>query len=417
MFTPIEAFLAWRYTRARRTRFVSLIAGISIAGVTLGVAALITILSIMNGFEREMRQRILGMSPHITVAAADGGLDDWSQLQARLQALSEVTAVAPTVSGEVMLALYDQVQGARVLGILPENEADLSVLPTRMVHGELNALIAGKYKIILGRGLADALRVSVGDKLTLILPAPMRTAAGLVPRLRRFELVGIFEAGVHEYDATVAFVHLADAARLFRLREAVSTLRLHTTEPFRAPEIAAEIQSLLSDLGTGWRVGSWIERNVNLFRALATEKIIMFAILALCVGVAMFNLVSSLVMVVEDKRSEVAVLRTVGMTPARIFVLFVCQGSIIGLTGVLIGVLAGVLLSLHIDTVVAAIEAMFGFQFFPGDVYYISEIPSRLEMTDVFWVALFALGLALLAPLYPARAASRQQPADILRDD
>lgn len=416
MFIPVEAFVAWRYTRARRhTRFVSLISAISIGGVALGIAALVTILSIMNGFEREMRSRLLGLAAHLVVERPAGVTMDVTALQRRLAATPGVVGVAPYVAGEALLTFRGDVQGVRIEGVLPAAEATVSAASRLIVDGSFEALAPGSFRIVLGRGLAESLRAKIGDQVTLVLPEPMRTAAGVLPRLKRFTICGIFEAGVQDYDTALAFVHLDDAARVFRT-DGLSGFRVRLDDPFVAPARAEQLTAKLSELGAGQlRVTDWTATNSNLFRALRTEKIVMFVILLLSVGVAAFNLVSTLVMVVTEKHAEIAILKTLGLTPARVLRVFLVQGVLIGAAGVAIGAVFGVLLATNVEQIVAATEQAFGFRILSPDVYYISRIPSEFEWTDLLVAVGAASVLCLIAPLYPAWQASRTQPAVALR--
>jgi lipoprotein-releasing system permease protein len=394
---------------------VSLISAISIGGVALGIAALVTILSIMNGFEREMRNRLLGLAAHLVVERPAGVALDTAALERRLAAEPGVAGLAPYVAGEALLTFRGDVQGVRIEGVTPDAEARVSAAPTLTREGSFDALVPGEFNIVLGRGLADMLRAKIGDDITLVLPEPMRTAAGVLPRLKRFTVCGIFEAGVQDYDMAMAFVHLDDAFRVFRA-DGLSGYRVRLDDPFAAPARASPLAQALADLGAGkLRVSDWTATNSNLFRALRTEKIVMFVILLLSVAVAAFNLVSTLVMVVTEKHAEIAILKTLGMTPARILRVFLAQGVLIGAAGVAVGALLGVLLALNVEQIVAAAEQAFGFRILAPDVYYISRIPSDLEWPDV-WVALAAASvLCLVAPLYPAWQASRTQPAEALR--
>lgn len=419
MFTPVEVFLGWRYTRAkRRNHFVSFISAIAMLGVALGIAALITILSIMNGFEGELRDRILSMAAHVVIERENRPLENWRELARYAEAVDGVAASAPFIRREAMLTHFDSVNGAIVRGIEPERETNISVVAQRMLAGDLSALESGSFNVVLGRGLAETLRARIGSKVTLIAPEPVRTPAGMVPRLRRFVVVGIFEAGVHEYDTSMALVHLADAAKMFRVRDGVSGIRIRLEDPFKAPLIGAELmRGISSSAPEGVVVVDWTETNVNLFRALKTEKMVMFIILALTIGVAAFNLVSTLVMVVSEKNAEIAVLQTIGMTKKRILWVFLIHGGLIGAAGILAGVALGIFLANNVQWIVASLEQFFNFKILSPEVYYISEIPSQLETQDVVVAVLVAIGLCLLAPLYPALLASRTAPAQALRYD
>jgi lipoprotein-releasing system permease protein len=418
MFLPVEAFIGWRYTRARRrTRFVSLISAISIGGVALGIAALITILSIMNGFEREMRDRLLGLAAHIVVDRPQGTVDAEGALPAALAAREGVTGIAPQIAGDALLTFRGEVQGVRVYGVRPEAEAAVSAAPSLTREGDFAALAPGSFSIVLGRGLADVLRARVGDDITLVLPEPMRTAAGILPRVKRFTVAGIFEAGVQDYDMATAYVHLEDAARVFRVAGGVSGWRLRLADPLLAPSVGAALsRELAQAAGVGaLRVTDWTETNANLFRALKTEKMVMFVILLASVAVAAFNLVSTLVMVVAEKHTEIAVLATLGLSRPRIVRVFFTQGVLIGVAGVALGAVGGVLLALNVESLVAFLERTFGFHILSPDVYYISKIPSVLETGDLLLALGVASLLCLVAPLYPAWQASLTQPAEALR--
>lgn len=419
MFTPVEAFLGWRYTRARRrSHFVSFISAIAMLGVALGVAALITILSIMNGFERELRDRILSIAAHVVVTAERGALEGWAALADRADAHAGVVASAPYIRREAMLTHYDNVHGVVVRGIDPAREAGVGIVAQKIVEGDIARLEAGAFNVVLGRGLADALQVRLGSRPTLIAPEPVRTPAGMLPRLRRFTVVGIFELGVQEYDTAMALVHIDDAARMFRYGDAVSGVRIKVDDAFDAPRIGSELRTELSAfVHAPVRVIDWTETNVNLFRALKTEKIVMFIILALTIAVAAFNLVSTLVMVVAEKTTEIAILQTIGMTRKSILIVFFLHGGLIGIAGIIVGVTLGVALAVNVDVVVAGLEQLFDFKILSPEVYYISEIPSELEWRDVVVAVLIAAGLCLLAPLYPALLASRTAPAHALRYD
>ena len=413
MFKPVEAFIGWRYTRARRrTRFVSLVSAISIGGVALGLAALITILSIMNGFEHELRGRLLGMSAHVTLEQDSlPGTDDAEA--ARLRAQPGVAGVAPFVAADALLARAGEVQGVRVIGIDPRAEGEVTRLSSLLREGELSALQPGTFGVLLGRGLADTLRAQKGTRVTLVLPEPIRTAAGVLPRMKQCVVVGIFEAGAQEFDEATAFIALADAARVFRPAARTSGWRLRLADPYAAPEVA----QALRPLWPAARLSDWTNTHANLFRALQTEKIVMFVIMLFGVAVAAFNLVSTLVMVVGEKRAEIAILATMGLSPARVLRVFLCQGAFIGVFGVLLGGGLGVGLATHVEPIVGALERLFHFRILSPDVYYISVIPSAPEPLEVALAIAVALVLCLLAPLYPAAQASRIQPAEALRHE
>ena len=413
MFRPLVLYLALRYTRAKkRTHFISFITFTSILGITLGVTALITVLSVMNGFQSELRRRILGMTSHVTVTGYDGRLRDWRALAERLQDRPHVVGSAPFVEAQVMLSFDRRVSGSMLRGVLPEREAQVSAVTERMTAGRMADLQPGRFGIILGAELARYLGVWLGDKVTVITPRITTTPAGILPRLKRFTVVGVFEVGMYEYDRNMALLHIEDAARLLRLGDAVSGLRLKLDDLFLAPRVT---MSLLEFLGPGYFVTDWTRLHSNFFRAVQMEKRVMFIILMLIVAVAAFNIVSTLVMVVTDKRTDIAILRTQGMTPGAVMAVFVLLGSIIGLVGTVAGVAGGVALALNVETIVPAIERLFGVHFLAADVYYISELPSELHWEDVWRIAGMAYLLSLLATLYPAWQASRIKPAEELR--
>jgi lipoprotein-releasing system permease protein len=413
MFRPLEIFIGLRYTRAkRRNHFISFISLTSILGIALGMTALITVLSVMNGFEKELRARILGMASHATISAVRGGLEDWEHVAAIAEEHGHVIAHAPYVEGQVMLIHDDLVSGTVLRGVLPEIEPRVSELIGEVVDGGLANLRAGEFGIILGKELAHAIGALVGDGVTVVTPRANVTPAGIMPRLKRFHVVGIFEVGMFEYDRGLALVHLEDAARLFRLGAAVTGVRLKLDDIFLAPRVARE---LVEDLPGIYLVSDWTRQHANFFRAVKIEKRMMFIILFLIVAVAAFNIVSTLVMVVTDKEADIAILRTLGATPRSVMAMFIVQGTAIGVIGVLLGLIGGVSLALNLETVVAFIERVFNVEFLPGSVYYISDLPSDLHWDDVGRITAVAFLLSVLATLYPAWRAARTQPAEALR--
>jgi lipoprotein-releasing system permease protein len=413
MFRPFELFVGLRYTHSRRrTHFISFISMTSMLGIALGVTALITVLSVMNGFEKELRDRILGMASHATVTTYTGKLPDWQGMQQALADNERILAMAPYVRGESMLSLGKQVSGALLRGVLPSMEGDVSDVVSHINGGDLGLLEEGKYSIILGSELAIALGAGIGDSITVVAPQVTIGPTGIMPRLRRFTVAGIFEVGMYEYDRGVALVHIKDAARLFRLDDNVTGLRLRLDDIFAAPQIA---RALSAELPLDYRVEDWTRQHANFFRAVKTEKRVMFIILTLIVAVAAFNIVSTLVMVVTDKRADIAILRTLGSSPGSIMMIFIIQGIVIGAMGTALGVAGGVGLALNVETIVPAIESLFNVEFLAADVYYISDVPSELHWNDVWVMASVSLGLSLLATLYPAWRAARTQPAEALR--
>jgi lipoprotein-releasing system permease protein len=410
---PYELFIGLRYTRAkRRNHFISFISGISILGITLGVTALIVVLSVMNGFQKEVRARILGITPHLQISSFEGPLADWQPILKIVSRNPGVSGAAPYVSGEAMLSLDNNVEGVTVRGIAPEAEDRLTGLSGKMKKGSLFNLRPGEFGIVLGSDLARALGARVGDKVLLITPQGQITPAGMLPRLKQFTVVGIFEIGMYPYDNVLALINLNDAQKLYHLDTAVSGISAHLRDLDQTQEVTAELEkSLPRDLS----VNDWTKQNANYFRAVQREKRVMFIILSLIVAVAAFNIVSTLVMVVTDKQADIAILRTQGASPLSIMKIFMVQGVVIGLVGTLLGVACGVLLSLNVETIVPFIEHTFHMQFFPKDVYYISEVPSDLHESDVVTVAYFSFLISLLATLYPSWRASKTQPAEALR--
>jgi lipoprotein-releasing system permease protein len=412
MLNPVELFVGMRYLRAkRRTRFVSFITLISLIGIALGVAALIVILSVMNGFEGELRNRLLSMSAHGTVSAADGAVDDWGVLVSDVSSEPGVIAAAPFVSVEGMVQAGGELHGVIVHGVEPNYEQRLSGDLINMVEGGLDVLQPGSRRIILGRVLAFEIGARIGDGVVLLIPRPVGDGT-LEPVLERFELGGVFEAGLADHDSVLALVHIADAASILGIGDAVTSVRFRADDVMAAPAVAARLQARLGDAVT---TSDWSIENASYFRAIRIEKMMMSLILSLIIGVAAFNIVASLVMVVTDKTNDIAVLRTLGMGPDGVVRVFFVQGAIIGWIGVVIGIMLGVVLAIYVPVIVPFLESLFGFQIMPGDVYYVSRIPSELELQDVAIIAIAAFVLTSLATLYPARRAALVNPAEALR--
>lgn len=413
MYRPLELFIGLRYTRAkRRNHFISFISLMSMMGIALGVTALITVLSVMNGFETELRQRILGMTSHATITGYGEALREWQPLSELASRHPQVTGSAPFIQREGMLIHGSQVQGSVIRGILPEEEPKVSSVGEKMTQGHLGQLVDGEYRIILGVDLARILGVFVGDRVTLVTPSANVSIAGVSPRMRRFTVSGIFDVGMYEYDSAMAYVHLEDARRLYRMEGELTGLRLQLDDLFHAPRISRELARELPGL---YQVRDWTQYHSNFFRAIQTEKTVMFIILLLIVAVAAFNIVSTMVMVVTDKTADIAILRTLGASPMSILGVFMVQGTVIGFIGTLLGLIGGVSLALNVETIVPAIEAMLGTQFMPADVYYISDLPSELHLSDVVKITSLAFLISIIATLYPAWRASRTQPAESLR--
>lgn len=412
---PFEWMIGLRYTRAgkrsARNSFISFISLISMAGIALGVAALIVVLSVMNGFQKEVRDRMLSVLSHIEVFDASGSLPDWRVTAAEAMRNKDVRGAAPYVEAQAMVTREDTVRGIMVRGILPAEEPKVSEVAKQVRRGSLNDLRPGEFNIVLGGELARALHIKLGDKLTLIAPQGQVTPAGVLPRLKQFNVVGIFEAGHYEYDASLAFIHLDDGEKMFR-QTGPSGLRLKVADMQQAPEVAL---SLSRSLSGELYIRDWSQQNRNWFAAVQTEKRMMFIILTLIIAVAAFNLVSTLVMTVTDKQADIAILRTLGASPASVMKIFMIQGALVGLLGTAIGVGGGVLISLNVDVIVPFIESLFGVQFLPRDIYLISALPSDLRWPDVWRIGGMAVVLAFLATLYPSWWAARVRPADALR--
>lgn len=414
MFRPLSVYIGLRYTRAkRRNHFISFISLTSMLGIMLGVTALITVLSVMNGFEKELRERILSMASHASISGYDGPLDDWRTLDKKIIGQPHVEGVAPYIHGEGMVsASGSDVRGVVVRGIDPQLEASVSDVGRMMVVGQLNLLRPGEFGIVLGKELARSLSVLPGDKVNLVISKASISPAGMMPRLKRFTVVGVFEAGMFEFDSGLALINLQDAGKLFMMGEGVTGLRLKLDDMFLAPQV---VRSVAETLGGAFFVSDWTKEHANFFRAIQIEKTMMFLILLLIVAVAAFNIVSTLVMVVTDKSADIAILRTLGASPGEVMGIFMVSGTIIGLVGTVLGVVGGVSLALNVDTIVPALESMLGMKFLAPDVYYISELPSDLHWGDVSKIAVVSFLLSLLATLYPAWRASRTQPAEVLR--
>ncbi len=412
MFRPLELYVGLRYTRAkRRNHFISFISFTSMIGIALGITALITVMSVMNGFQKELRERILGMTSHASVIGYQRPLEDWPNAAAVALANSEVVAVAPYTQAEAMLSFQGRNSGSLVRGVLPDKEAEVSKVNASMLAGGLEQLAPGGYGIVLGRELARALGARMGDRVTLISPQTNVTPVGVMPRLRSFSVVGIFEVGMYEYDRSHALIHLSDAQRLLRLGDGVNGVRLQLNDMFRAPTV---VRDVANSLGGAYLVSDWTREHANFFRAVQIEKTTMFVILTLIIAVAAFNIVSALVMVVTDKQSDIAILRTLGSTPRSIMAIFFVQGVTVGLVGMLMGIVGGIALATNVEAVVSLIESLAGFKFLAPDVYYITDLPSELEWGDVGITALTAFCLAVLATVYPSWRAARTKPAEAL---
>jgi lipoprotein-releasing system permease protein len=415
---PYELRIGLRYTRAgrrarRRNGFISFISGISMLGIALGVLALIVVLSVMNGFVSQVRDRMLSVVSHVEVAALNGALPDWRAVEQAVRRNPEVVGAAPYINAQALLTRGDSVRGVLVRGVDPAAEPAVSDIASQVRGAPLTALSDGEFGIVLGGELARTLGVAMGEKVTLIAPQGQVTPAGVVPRLKQFTVLATFDSGHFEYDSALALIHIGDAARLFRV-DGPTGVRLKLTDMLRAPEIGLE---LARSLGPGLLVRDWTRQNRSWFAAVQVEKRMMFIILALIVAVAAFNLVSTLVMTVTEKQSDIAILRTLGASPRSVMAVFMVQGALIGVLGTLLGVAGGLLLANHLDVIFPWIERMAGFALIPKDIYFISSLPSDPRAGDIVPIALISIALSLVATLYPSWRASRVKPAEALRYD
>ncbi len=411
-----ELLIGTRHLRSTHRRgFVSFVALISVMGLTLGVATLVVVLSVMNGFERELRVRILSVTSHAMLMGIHGTIDDWREVQQAVQREPGVISAAPYIEAQALVSNKKRVRGVMVRGVLPAEEARTTGLGQQLTAGSLTDLKDGAYNVILGANLAKELRVKVGDDIVIIAPEATATPSGLVPRMRRFHVTGTFLSGMFEYDNTLALIHMQDAARLYKLGDAVTGIRMTLQDPMRS---IATLMSLMRSLGPDKFNGTdWTHTHVNFFRAIQTTKSMMFIILLMIVGVAAFNIVSTLVMIVKEKQSDIAILRTMGVGPQNVLAMFAVQGVLIGLAGTLLGAGLGILLSHNIQSIISGIERTFHVQFMDASVYFMSELPAYVEASDVIRICVVAFVLCALATIYPAWRASRTAPAEALRHD
>lgn len=413
---PYELQIGWRYTRAgrtgRRNRFISFISGVSMLGIALGVAALIIVLSVMNGFQKEVRDRMLSVVAHVEVIDANGqALPDWQTTAARARENPQVVGAAPFVAAQALIARGDDMRGAIVRGISPGDEATVTDLANKLKDTTLARLMPGQWGIVLGVELARSLGVREGDKVTIVAPGGQTTPAGVIPRFKQLTLVGTFDAGHYEYDSGLALIHIDDAAKLFRIEGPIG-VQLRLADLQQARDVADQ---LMMSLGSQFIVRDWTRTNRSWFEAVQVEKRLMFIILTLIVAVAAFNLVSTLVMTVTDKRADIAILRTLGATPRSIMAVFMVQGALAGVIGTFGGVAFGLLVACNIDVIVPAIERALHVSFLPGSIYLITRMPSEPQSGDIVPVVLISLALAFIATIYPSWRASRVQPAEALR--
>ncbi|MXS83844.1 lipoprotein-releasing ABC transporter permease subunit [Nitrosomonas oligotropha] len=412
--SPYELFIGLRYTRAKkRNHFISFISLISLMGITLGMTALITVMSVMNGFQKEVRTRILGVASHVQIGSVHGNLSHWQQTAEEAAKHPAVEAAAPFVNAQGMLSHNQVVQGVIVRGILPAMEDKVANFSQSMVSGALDNLAPGEFGIVIGMELARMMGTFVGDKIVLISPQGQVTPAGILPRLKQFTIVGIFDVGHFEYDSGLVLIHMFDAQKLYRMEnDDVSGVRLKLTDLFQAPRVVQELPAMLT---IDSYISDWTKQHANYFRAIQIEKRMLSLILALIIAVAAFNIVSTLVMAVTDKESDIAILRTLGASPRSIMKIFIVQGTFIGVFGTILGVTGGMLLAYNVGEVVSFIESLFNVQFLSREIYYISKIPTDPQMADITTVAVTSFVLSLLATIYPSYRASKVNPAEALR--
>ena len=412
---PYEWLIGTRYLRSTHRRgFVSFVALMSIVGLMLGVATLITVLSVMNGFERELRNRILSVTSHATLSGLEGPMANWRDVQQSALKQPGVQAAVPYIEEQAMLSNGVNIAGATVRGVQPDEERKATGLGQHLVEGRLEDLVAGQYNIILGSALARELHAKMGAQVVVIAPEGTATPTGVVPRMRRFKVTGVFQSGMYEFDRGLALVHIADASRLFKLGDRVSGIRLALDDPLQAPTLVVQIAR---NLGGGFYVGDWTRNHFNFFRSIELTKSMMFVILLMIVGVAAFNIVATLVMIVKEKQSDIAILRTLGAGPANILATFAIQGVLIGLVGTLLGAGLGALVSHNLESMVAWLERLLGTQFLDASVYLMSDLPAYVEGMDVLRVCAVAFVLCAIATIYPAWRASRTAPAEALRHE
>lgn len=415
MASRYETWVGTRYVRSKSANsFVSLISAISMLGIAIAVMVLIVVMSVVNGFERELKDRLLAMTAHASIESTDGRLTSAAPLADVASRNARVQASAPYVDGQALLVFGEQLSGAGLRGVEPSLEERVSGIADVMQQGQLSDLTPGSFNTVLGVELAEALGVGIGDKVTVTLAEGRVTPAGVIPRTKRFTVTGLYRVGMYEFDRRLALVNLSDAQKLYRKGDTVTGVRLAVSDIYAAPEIVREVALEHGELVL---VSDWTRRHVNFFRSIQITKSILFVILLMVIAVAAFNIVSTLVMVVKDKQGDIAILRTVGANPSSILTIFITQGTIVGVVGTLAGVAMGVLLALNLESIAGFFEGMLGIKLLAADVYFISDLPSELRYADVGRIAAIALGLALVSTLYPAWVASKTAPAEALRYD
>lgn len=414
MFKPVSLFIGLRYTRAkRRNHFISFISTVSMIGIALGVAVLITVLSVMNGFDQEIKKRVFSMVPPITITSQVGTIENWQDFQKTLKDFPVIRAAAPYINGEVLLNFGDSVQPALVNGILPSNEQHVSAVYRKMVAGQLTNLQPGKFGIVLGENLAAALGAVMGDKVTVVTPQVSLSPAGVIPRFKRFTVVGIFRAGNgFGFDRSMGFIALSDAQKLLGYGNKITGFHLSIDDVYKAPQIANELSSMLTPSAS---ITTWADQFGEFFHAVSLEKTMMFLILLLILAVAAFNMVSTLVMVVSEKESDIAILRTFGATPRMVMTIFMVQGAIVGVVGTLLGVIGGLILAWNATAIVNLIQSIFHVQLLSSNVYFVDYLPSQIQIGDILKISLASLFLSLIATIYPAWRASKMDPVESLR--
>ena len=413
MFKPLELYIGLRYLRAKRhNHFISFISLTSVLGIALGIVVIITVLSVMNGFQTEVRDRMLRMTAHGNILELDGTLDDWQHAAQAIAHIEQIAGVAPYIEAQSMVVKGSQVTGVQLSGVQPSIETEVSDIDEFMLASDLDVLQAGQFKVLLGSELANYLAATVGDKVTIIAPETSVTPAGIIPKMRRFTVAGIYEIGMNQFDRNTAIIHIQDAQKLFRYQDKVTGLRLKLDDIFLVPGLTQVINDQLQ--GEYWMT-DWTRRHQNFFRAVKMEKTMMFVIMTLIVAVAAFNVVSMLIMVVTDKQSDIAILRTYGISARSILWVFIIQGSLIGVLGTILGVLGGIGLSLNLEHIILFVEQLLGQKVLDPSVYYITDLPSELHLSDVSYVAFISFALTVLATLYPAFKAANTRPAHALR--